>query len=117
MGKSFKIFLGSAVGIINGLFGSGGGVIAVCALEKKSKIKERKSHATSVAIILPVSVVSAAIYFFKAEIDFINVLKASAGGIAGGILGAFILSRISNNIIRRVFGAVMIASSIRMLII
>ena len=114
--KQAAIF-GAVIGLINGIFGSGGGVAAVYAFEKKGKMEARKSHATADAVILPISIVSAAVYLFKADILILNVLQASAGGVIGGLLGALLLSKISNNLIHKIFGVVIIASAVRMLII
>ena len=37
--------------------------------------------------------------------------------VIGGLLGALLLSKISNNLIHKIFGVVIIASAVRMLII
>ena len=108
---------GSIIGFINGIFGSGGGVAAVYFLEKYAGIEAKKSHATAVALILPISVVSAVIYLFKADIMVKSVLITSAGGIIGGIAGAFLLGKVSNNIIHKTFGIFMIISAVRMIMI
>lgn len=53
--------LGFAAGLLNGLFGAGGGMAAVPMLSAMG-VETRKSHATSIAIILPLSAVSAYLY-------------------------------------------------------
>lgn len=114
----FKVCVfGAVTGFINGIFGSGGGVAAVYFLEKYASLTARKSHATAVALILPISVVSAAIYLFKADIMIKSVLITSAGGVIGGITGAFLLGKVSNNIIHKTFGIFMIISAIRMIML
>ena len=52
------ISIGLVSGILNGLFGSGGGCIVVPAMEKFLKMDEKKSHATAIAVILVMSAVS-----------------------------------------------------------
>ena len=44
----------------------------------------------------------------------LKVNKISAGGVAGGFIGAKILSKLSNNIIRKRFGAFMIVAALKM---
>ena len=51
-GKLYFSALGAATGIANGLFGSGGGIIAVPMLQK-SGMKAKEAHAASLALTLP----------------------------------------------------------------
>ena len=63
MKKMMALLIGLVTGFANGLFGSGGGTIAVPAMEKLLKTKTHMAHATAIAIILPLSVLSALIYW------------------------------------------------------
>ncbi|MCJ7856262.1 sulfite exporter TauE/SafE family protein [Lachnospiraceae bacterium NSJ-143] len=117
MDKKKTLIFGLITGLVNGVFGSGGGVAAVYVLEKYGRLEAKKSHATAVGVILPVSVVSAAVYLFKADIMIKSVLITSAGGIIGGVIGAVLLSKVSNKIIHRIFGIFMIVSAVRMIMI
>lgn len=117
MNRAKTIIFGIIIGLTNGIFGSGGGVSAVYMFEKYARLDARKSHATAVAVILPVSVVSAVIYLFKADILIKSILLASVGGVIGSILGAFLLNKVSNNIIHKIFGIFMIISAVRMIMV
>ena len=55
---------GLGVGLINGLLGAGGGMLAVPLLNA-SGLPTHKAHATSLAIIFPLSVLSAGLYLFQ----------------------------------------------------
>ena len=57
---------GSITGLLNGLFGSGGGMVAVPLLEH-SGLEPAKAHATSIAVILPLTALSAGSYLFPAR--------------------------------------------------
>ena len=59
MGKSsFKLYLlGFITGLINGVFGSGGGMIIVPALVFLVGLEDYKAHATAISIILPISII------------------------------------------------------------
>ena len=52
---------GLAIGIINGLLGAGGGMIAVPLLQKLG-LDRKQAHANAVAVILPITVLSAVLY-------------------------------------------------------
>ena len=106
--------IGVVTGLCNGLFGSGGGTIVVPAMEKSLDVEEHKAHATAIAIILPLTVISVVLYTMKGYLDFPLVWKVSLGGIVGGLIGAMLLKRLSGNVIRKIFGVFMIAAAVRM---
>lgn len=110
------VIFGLAVGFLNGFFGGGGGMIIVPLLIYIIKIPVKKAHATALLIILPISIVSAIFYFSFGHADISLMLKSGGGVVAGGIAGAFLLSKMSNNIIKLIFSAVMLAAGIKMMI-
>lgn len=108
---------GLITGFLNGLFGAGGGTVLVISLEKFLGIQVHKAHATSVAIILPITILSSFIYLRAAtEIDWFAILYVSIGGLIGGYLGAKYLRKISGNMLHKIFGIFMIVAAIRMII-
>lgn len=119
MGKNWKkLVIGTVTGFANGLFGSGGGTIVVPAMERFLGTEEHKAHATAIAIILPLSILSLAIYLWKTGLGEVwqVALCASAGGLAGGIVGAKLLSKVSGIRLHRIFGGFMLAAAVRMLL-
>jgi hypothetical protein len=111
-----KITIGITAGLLNGLFGSGGGVVAVPMLER-SQIEQRKCHATSVVLIFVLSLVSTAMYAMKDRLDYSTALEFIPAGLIGAIFGSFLLKKIKNNLLRRVFGVIILISAIRMFMI
>lgn len=108
------MLIGITTGAANGLFGSGGGTIAVPAMVILLGAEERKAHATAISIILPLTLVSAFMYIRS---DFINwniTIWVMLGGIVGGYVGAKLLHICPANILRKVFGIFMILAAIRM---
>lgn len=103
-------------GLANGLFGSGGGTVVVPCMEKYLDINAHKSHATAIAIILPLSVLSAAIYIFKADVPWAEAAAVSVGGVVGGFIGAKLLNKISGRWLHIIFGVAMLAAAVRMFI-
>jgi len=108
------ILIGIATGFFNGLFGSGGGTIVVPAMVFLLGVKEQKAHATAIAVILPLSIISSFIYAKNNYIDWGLTLNVAMGGIIGGYIGAKILNRFSANALRKIFGISMIIAAIRM---
>ena len=112
--KKKTAVIGIITGFANGLFGSGGGTIVVPCMEKYLDIDAHKSHATAIAIILPLSILSAAIYLFKSDIPWKETLIVSAGGVVGGYIGAKLLNKISGRWLHIVFGVAMLGAAVRM---
>lgn len=110
------IIIGAITGIVNGLFGSGGGTIIVPALVFLLHLEDHKAHATAISIILPLSIVSTIIYFKNGAIKFDIALMVAIGGIVGGFVGAKVLNKIPSKILRKIFGVFMIVAAIRMVI-
>ena len=110
------IIIGLVTGVLNGLFGAGGGSIVVPAMEKFLDMPPEKSHATAIAIILPLSIISSVFYMRNGFFDFGLWLPVTIGGIAGGIIGARILNKISARALKIIFGIVIVLTSIRMIL-
>ena len=71
-------FAGGCAGLVNGFFGGGGGMVLVPLLAKK--LSQEKAFATSIAIILPLCLLSAGIYTYRGHMDF----KMAAPYLLGG---------------------------------
>ena len=105
---------GAAAGLINGLLGSAGGLLAVPTL-RRSGLDTKESHATSVAIILPVSIASAALYLSNGAFSPADALPYLPGGLAGAFCGGLLLPHIPSHILRRVFGLFMLWAAVRLI--
>lgn len=111
------LLIGAAIGLVNGLFGSGGGTIAVPALVFVLGLNQHKAHATAISIIFPLSLISTFLYFRHGVLNLKIALIVAFGGVIGSYIGARNLTRIPSNILRKVFGIFMIIAAIRMIMI
>lgn len=107
------VITGALAGGANGFFGSGGGLFLVPLFTKWLKMEQRKAFATSVAVILPLSLVSAIVYLFKGQIDLGMAWPYLLGGLAGGIVSGRIFGKIPVTLLRRAFGLLIIYGGIR----
>lgn len=112
--KKKGLLSGVVVGFLNGFFASGGGIAAVMVLKNIFKLDETKSHATSIFIILPLTVAGIIVYTIGGHADIPLIIKTASGASLGALLGATLLSKIPPHYIRMGFGAVMVISAIRM---
>lgn len=98
-----KIFIGIIVGIISGLFASGGGLLLVPICTHILKLDEKEARATSLFCILPMVILTAFLYNKNNFIDWSLGIKCAIGGIVGGIIGGKLLNKISNKYLQVIF--------------
>lgn len=107
-------FGGMIAGLANGLLGAGGGMIAVPLLEK-SGLSQTQSHATSLAVILPLTLLSAGFYLFRGDVALQDALPYLPWTLAGSLFGAWLLPRCKSCWLRRIFGLLTLWAAVRML--
>lgn len=78
---------GGLAGLANGFFGGGGGMILVPLLAGWCGLDQRKALATSVAVILPLCLVSTVIYGLRGSLDWQLAWPYLLGGLGGGFFG------------------------------
>lgn len=115
-GKYLKcIIIGLVTGLANGLFGSGGGTIAVPAMVHFLGAEEHKAHATAICVILPLTIASSIFYISSGCADWGLTLKVVLGGLVGGYIGAKLLNICPDKLLRKIFALFMAAAGIRMI--
>ena len=116
MKKYWKhILIGIGSGILNGLFGAGGGSVVVPAMEKFLKMESKKAHATAIAVISRMSAVSTLFYLSHGYFNLKIWIPVTVGGIAGGLIGAKLLGRIPKRWLKLVFGGVILVTATKMI--
>lgn len=114
--KSFINIIGGAIiGALSGFFGGGGGMLCVPLLELTG-LETKKAHATAIAVILPVCVVSAAVYIFNGYFSYRECLAAVLGVVLGGIIGAYALKSLNSFSVALIFALLMAAVGIKLVI-
>lgn len=123
--------VGFGAGLINGLLGAAGGILLVALLPllpspprplvggNRSSLPgadRRDLFTTALAVMLPVSAVSA-VRYWQAGLrpDPTLLVSMLLPVAAGGFLGAVLLERTPQALLRRIFAAVVLISGIRML--
>ncbi|NLY78118.1 MAG: sulfite exporter TauE/SafE family protein [Tissierellia bacterium] len=111
------IIIGFITGLINGLFGSGGGILVVPALTFILHFQDYKAHATAIAIILPLTIISTIVYLKNNIIRFDIAIIVGIGAMIGSFIGAKFLKKVPVTILRKVFGGLIIYTAVRMIIL
>jgi len=117
--KANKLLLaatGVAGGFINGLLGSGAGIVLIFALRRLlPQEKERDIFALSLCAVFFITACSSLLYGSAGHYSFSNFLPLALPAAAGGIIGAFLLNRLNTDILRKLFSALLIISGIFMM--
>ena len=116
-GKTLRCALaGGAAGLANGFFGGGGGSVLVPLLTRLCGLSQRRAFATSVAVILPLCVLSAGIYLLRGGLDVTAALPYLLGGTVGGWLGGKWFRGMKMAWLKRLFGALLLYGGARCLL-
>ena len=129
--------LGAGAGFCNGLLGAAGGVLLVLLLPlltlpsrmavevagaryirpfEAGALSRRDLLAISMAVMMPVSVTSGLIYWFSGiRPDPPTVALLVIPSVLGGVLGARLLGRLPEQVLRRLFSLLLVISGARML--
>ena len=107
---------GGAAGVVNGLLGGGGGSVLVPLLTEACGMEQRRAFATSVAVILPLCILSAAVYLARGRLDMMAALPYLLGGTLGGWLGGRWFRKTRVDWLRRLFGALLLWGGVRCLL-
>jgi uncharacterized protein len=102
-------------GLISALLGIGSGVLKVPAMDTALRLPIKVSSATSNFMICVTAAASAGAYFMRGEIVAAITGPVALGSVVGAMLGARLLVSISNQRIRLLFAAVLIAVAAQML--
>ena len=110
-----QVTAGVLTGAVNGVFGGGGGMVAVPLLSKMLGYEDKEAHATAIFVIAPICAASAVIYIINGYAVLDVIIPAALGSVAGGYVGAYSLSKFSSAAVDYIFIAIMFAAGARML--
>lgn len=107
---------GFGAGAVNGLLGTGGGILLLSVLRRH--VGARDAFASALVCILPLSVLSVVLYYLNGTLSLSalnsDTLPFLLGAIPGGILGAFLLDKIKPAHLQLIFAALLLFSGWRM---
>ena len=101
-------------GGVNGFLGTGGGIIFVYMLGFLTDNDKKDSFATTLCVIIPLSIVSAISYAKGGNIDTSLIKSLAVPALLGGALGAFLTDKIKTKYLSLCFSALVVYSGICM---
>ena len=105
---------GTAAGLLSGMFGLGGGIIIVPGLMFALGMDQRRAHGTSLGGVFLISLSSFFSYWTHDHIDWPVVLWLSIGSVAGSLIGAELLARLSKRTLTIAFIGILVIAGVRM---
>ena len=109
-----KIPLGIVSGFVNGLLGTGCGILLVFVTEICG-IKPKTAHATAISVILPLTIVSVVVYLRSGNIQLVPAIVVGISGGVGGFVGARLLKKTPDFWLKIFFGVTILALGINMI--
>lgn len=104
--------IGLGGGLMSGLLGVGGGIVMVPLLVLWAAYPQRDAHAISLGAIIPISIAGIAAYGVAGEVRYWQALALAAGSIGGAGIGAGLLARIDERLLKIVFGAFLVGVAV-----
>ena len=104
---------GLAAGLLNGLFGGGGGLLLIPGLKRFAQVPEESLFPTSVSVMLPVSILSLTISAMASPLPWSHSWPWLAGSALGGIAVGFWGKRIPVLWLHRILGAMLLWGGVR----
>ena len=116
MSEMAFIVLGLAAGALSGLIGIGGGVIIVPSLVFLFHFSQHRAEGTTLAMLIPpVGILAILPYYRNGHVDIRVAALICVGFVFGGWAGGHFANALPAATLQRVFGAVLLVISVRML--
>ncbi len=106
---------GLLAGLVNGIFGGAGGMVLIPALGLWSDAEPESLFPVSVAVMLPVCLLSLFLASRSGSLPWSEALPYLLGSTAGGVLAGLFGKRIPTLWLHRIFGAMLLWGGIRYL--
>ncbi len=111
------ILLGVIAGIFSGLIGIGGAIIIIPALVLLFGLSQHAAQGTTLALMVPpIGLLAALAYYKQGFVDLKIAAFVCIGFFIGGLLGAKFALGIPEMILKKIFGVVLLAVSVKMIL-
>jgi uncharacterized protein len=108
--------IGTAAGAFSGLFGVGGGTIIVPLLIVWLAYGEREATGTSMAAIVIIAGLAAALQAAYGNVDPSNAALVGIPAIAGAIAGTALQQRLSERVISGLFALLLVVIAVELIV-
>lgn len=110
-----SLVVGILAGILAGMFGVGGGFLMVPLYVLWMRLDQRRSHATSLAAVLPIAAAGAIGYAASDYVDWKATAALLVGSVFGALYGVRLLGQVSLKFLQLGFATLLYLSAIRLI--
>jgi hypothetical protein len=108
------VAIGVMGGFLSGLLGVGGGIVMVPLLVLRARYGQRDAHAASLGAIIPISIAGIATYGVAGHVKVLPAVALIAGSVVGARVGAGLLVRLDERVLKTTFGVFLVAVAVLM---
>lgn len=110
------VVLGLLAGILSGLIGIGGGVMIVPSLIFWFGFSQQEAQGTTLGLLVPpIGILAAWTYYQQGYVNLKVAALICLGFVVGGFLGAKVAVVLPSEILKKIFGVVLLLISIKMI--
>jgi hypothetical protein len=111
------LLLGLVAGVLSGILGIGGGIIIIPAMVFLFGMSQHTAQGTTLALMVPpIGLLAAWAYYKQGFVDLKMAGFICLGFFIGGLLGAEFAVEIPEPILKKIFGAVLLSVSLKMIL-
>jgi uncharacterized membrane protein YfcA len=109
------LLLGLVSGAFSGLIGIGGAIIIIPCLVLLLGMSQHTAQGTTLALMVPpIGLLAAWTYYKQGHVDLKIAGLICLGFFVGGLIGAEFAAEIPDEILRKIFGVILLAASVKM---
>jgi len=110
------LLLGLVTGSFSGLIGIGGAIIIIPCLVLLFGLSQHTAQGTTLALMVPpIGLLAAWTYYKQGYVDLQIAGFICLGFFFGGLIGAELATKIPDELLRKIFGAVLLMVSLKMI--
>lgn len=111
------VVIGLIAGFFSGFYGLGGGILLIPAMIYLLGLNQQTAQGTSIAImLLPVGIFAFINYYKAGHVNILFALVIAVTFMIGSYCGSKISLSISEILMRKIFGLILLLSAIKMII-
>ena len=110
------VLIGLIAGAFSGMFGIGGGLVMVPAMVFFLAMSQHSAQGTSLGVlVIPVAAIAAYNYYKAGELNVKFAIIIALSFVVGGYFGSKLSLGISEVMLKRVFGVLMLAMAVKLI--
>ncbi|MFH1578034.1 MAG: sulfite exporter TauE/SafE family protein [Candidatus Omnitrophota bacterium] len=111
------VLLGLLAGTCSGFLGIGGGTIIIPVLVYMFGLSQHQAQGTTLALmVLPIGLLAALKYYAEGNVNIQIAVFICLGFFIGGLLGAHLVTPVSEPLLKKIFGIFLMGVALKMLL-